>query len=103
MNGILTSKNSRTKTTIPEALPDSQNPTIELQASPYISHSLAKNESGLQSAIWHISARPDTARFYSQPQANEYLWDEDPEFDLEMQAWDMLSDEALENFERELD
>jgi hypothetical protein len=27
----------------------------------------------------------------------------DPQLDIELQAWDVLSDEALKNFERELD
>jgi len=33
----------------------------------------------------------------------EYLPIIDPQLDMEFQAWDMLSDEALMNFERELD
>lgn len=46
--------------------------------------------------------QPNNLKF-QQSRPLEYLPIIDPQLDVEFQAWDTLSDEALMNFERELD
>jgi hypothetical protein len=86
--------------TIEEGAPiqiTSQAPGTDLAESPYVS-----NHSGQASAIYCMFVCSDAKGLYAPWPPTAYSKGTPPELAQEFQGWDMLSDEALANFEQGL-